>query len=196
MSGIPAIAVTAAYVGAFACRENVYEIPRASNDGVFVRMAQAVTDNKAGDPWCLSECHLVGVRLLGDRWPLERTASTVELGAWALAHGIARYTSGLYDELTRCGVLRAAAHPREAYVTTAPEAGAIFLLYSRAKGRYHHAGVVTGLAGDRLATREGNTVDPSIQHPTAAQRREGVGNYPRSQPLASDLCFVEWWRLL
>ena len=195
-SPAPMISAVEAYVAGFALRENAMEIPYASNNGVLVNMAQRITGNKPPDPWCMSECHLVGVTVFGARWPLPRTGSTNAMGQWALAHDIASYTPALYALLLQHGVLNATAHPKERYVRPF-ERGDIFLLYSPAKRRYHHAGLVTAVEATMLRTREGNTVPPAKQRTaTEAESREGQGNYPSSKLLSLPLCAMRWVDLL
>ena len=193
---VPMISAVEAYVAGFALRENAMEIPYASNAGVLVNMAQRVTHNHAGDPWCASECHLVGVTVFGDRWPLPRTGSTNEMGQWALAHGIIRYTPSLYELLIQHGALDARAHPRERYVQPF-QRGDIFGLYSPRKRRYHHVGLITDVETELLRTREGNTVPPAAQRTaTEEQSRDGQGNYPSSKLLSLPLCAMRWVDLL
>jgi len=117
--------VSAASVGAS-------EHPPNTNAGPYVERVQRRTGNAKGDAWCASQVTDWGVLAFGDAWPVRRTASCAQMGAWAASTGC---------------LVEGPAH-----------VGDLFLIWFPKLGRFAHVGLVTGVHADgRISTREGNT---------------------------------------
>ena len=107
------------------------ETPADTNSGPFVEACQKVTGNKKGDPWCASWVARMGVRALGDLWPIEKTGGCQALHDFGLKHGA---------------------------IDSAPIAGDIFLVWHQELGRFAHTGFVVEVLNDGMCrTYEGNT---------------------------------------
>lgn len=111
-------------------------------------------------PWCAAFVAWVGYAALRKLWPLRKVAGCVSL----------------FDDAQAKGMIR-----------TAPAAGAVFLLWSDAKGRFAHTGFVVGEAAGvgSWETLEGNTNE--------AGHREGIGTFARTRRWGPKDRFIHWW---
>lgn len=111
-------------------------------------------------PWCAAFAAYVGYAALRKQWPLRKVAGCVSLFDDALAKGMIR---------------------------TTPAPGAVFLLWSDAKGRFAHTGFVVGEAVGvgSWETLEGNTNE--------AGHREGIGTFARTRRWGPKDRFIHWW---
>lgn len=132
---------------------------RGSNRGEAVDQMIRVTGLAPPQPWCASFVAYVGYAVLRQRWPLAKVAGCMSL----------------YDDARGKGM-----------VGTVPVKGAIFLLWSPAKGRFAHTGfVVDQAATGRYDTIEGNTnVDGSP---------DGTGVFERQRVFSPRDRFIYWW---
>lgn len=153
--------------------EGAIEDPRLGpNRGAFVERVQRAGGGRPGEAWCAYDVYDVGHGMLGERWPLPRTGSCVQL----------------YEAGRRLGIV----HDR-------PAPGAVFLLWlpvaSEHAHRYAHTGFCVGpdaTDARRWETLEGNT--------NPAGGREGYGVFRRRgeharQWGARDV-FLYWWEAL
>lgn len=113
------------------------------------------------EPWCAAFVSTVGIDAFGADWPLHRTASCANLGADADKKRLLFYW---------------------------PVPGAVFLLWSPTKQRFHHTGFIIGPADkkDEWWTVEGNTNEGGSP--------EGIGVFTRRRTFAQLDRFVWWWR--
>jgi hypothetical protein len=117
-------------------------------------------------PWCAAFVAWVGYAVLRKQWPLKKVAGCVSL----------------YDDAKAKGMIR-----------TEPAPGAIFLLYSKKKKRFHHTGFVVGpvmpavdgVGTIKWATIEGNTDDDG--------GAEGTGCFERQRAWAPEDRFIYYW---
>ncbi len=127
-----------AYVRAFKMLRFIRE--SAPNDGEGVRFIQAATDNRPPDKWCASTATRVGIEMLGERWPLVRSAACTALVADARRQGFL-----LTDENG----------------PVIPQRGDLFFIM-KSDTVARHVGVVDEpLADRRFTTAEGNAADPA-----------------------------------
>jgi hypothetical protein len=112
------------------------------------------------EPWCAAFVSTVGIDAFGADWPLPRLASCQMISASAKAKGL------LYPY---------------------PVPGAVFLLWSDQKQRFHHTGFVAEPAPDAGAfwTIEGNT--------NLGGSPEGIGVFRRTRKFSRSDRFVWWW---
>jgi hypothetical protein len=110
---------------------NVTECPPNTNSGLKVEEYLAVVGLKKGDPWCAAAVAWVGVKAIGNRWPLTLTGGCQMLYEKSKAKGL---------------------------VVEAPVAGDVFLLWFPKMNRFAHTGFVEKVNADgSCSTLEGNT---------------------------------------
>jgi hypothetical protein len=132
------------------------------NRGPEVEAYLARVRAKPGDPWCSAFISWCGSEVAGESWPLPLTASCAQLGAFARSHGA---------------------------LTALPDFGAVFLIWSEAKERFHHTGFISMLGhGTPCATIEGNTNEDGSP--------EGIGVFARTRTFHPADRFIAWWALL
>ena len=112
------------------------------------------------EPWCAAFVSTVGADAFGADWPLPNAAYCPTLAAAASKKGL---------------------------LFSYPVPGAVFLLYSASKARFHHTGFVIEPTGDReWQTVEGNTNEGGSP--------EGIGVFTRRRLFGASDRFVWWWR--
>lgn len=130
-----------------------------NNRGQVVEHLLKMVGLRPGDPWCAAFVAKVGYTLFGRDWPLPLVGGCATLG-------------------------EAAARKEILYKFPAP--GSVFLLYSKAKGRFAHTGFV-GLKPSKNGwpTIEGNTDDED--------ETDGQGVYKRERDFGPNDRFIYWW---
>ncbi len=113
------------------------------------------------EPWCAAFVSTCGIDAFGADWPLHRTASCANLGSEAMQKGL------LFEQAVP---------------------GAVFLLWSTVKKRFHHTGFVIEPTENASEwwTVEGNTNEGGSP--------EGIGVFKRRRTFAALDRYVWWWR--
>ena len=130
-----------------------------NNKGEAVAEFLQVTGLGEGYPWCAAFVAKIGRDAFGKDWPLPPVAGCASLGD-------------------------AAARKEMLYKVPAP--GAVFLLYSPTKKRFHHTGFVDHSTTNGWATIEGNTNEDGSA--------EGIGVFERERDFEERDRFIYWWR--
>lgn len=129
-----------------------------NNKGEVVEHILRSVGLKPGQPWCAAFVSMVGRVAFGDDWPLPNVGGCYTLG-------------------------EAAAKKEILYKFPAP--GAVFLLWSQSKGRFHHTGFVDKSSRNGWWTVEGNTNEEGSVDGDGVERK--VRDFdPRDR-------FVYWW---
>lgn len=156
--------VSAATVGAG-------ELPVGTNAGPYVERVLKRTGLGKGFPWCAAQIADWGVSALGEDWPVERTASCVQLAAWARAK--------------RC------LFPVTLEGDGTPLPGDIYLQYHAKRGRFAHTGLIVAHEGDwRVRVRDGNTTSANGGDPE--RQREGWGVVEKTRTLTARDALIRW----
>jgi len=137
----------------------VQEKPKNSNRGTQIDywIAECGLDPVGAHPWCAAFVGQVGRQAVGRAWPVPRTASVAAIAAWAAT---------------------------SKWLTTVPQRGDLFLLWSPELKRFAHVGIVTAFNGTGYDTIEGNT--------NPGGGRDGFGVFARYRTRHSADRFVRW----
>lgn len=131
---------------------------QGANKGEVVNRFLKNTALGPGYPWCAAFVASIGTYAFGADWPLPHTASCQQLADAAQAKSM---------------------------LMKFPTPGAVFLLWGKSEGRYHHTGFVQGPQGAGWKTVEGNTNEDGSP--------EGTGVFERVRIFAPLDRFVWWW---